>query len=466
MWHPVFNGVVLATWVWIHYVIYYGFLGSAATLIVWGCRAYWHFGSVRRRMRRLFGAGYRGYPVVSRPISVIDLPNIRRAVDAFASRHTATLEVLYADNAPLQCDWLGVASPQFQQLDIDVDERVDCATNSLFLVDSNGPRCAIRITGMDYKHVPILEVMAADRDVASNALRDIRRLMAEHSVYRGKVISLARPEEATNGSVGIKFHELPSVEGDAIILPAETMARIRRNTVTFFDNAQRLKRQGFSTKRGLLFHGPPGTGKTRTACWLTHSLPGVTVFLVTGEQLWNIKESFNLARNLTPSILVLEDVDLIATRRDQSHQTTALHELLNEMDGLDSDTDILFLLTTNQPECIEPALANRPGRIDQAIHFPLPDEGCRRRLIELYRGGATLAIDDWSDVLDRTAGASPAFIRELVRKAALFAVEESTSEAITITDRHFDQALSEMNGDHRELTRRITGFNHLNGDSA
>ena len=84
---------------------------------------------------------------------------------------------------------------------------------------------------------------------------------------------------------------------------------------------------------------------------------------------------------------MLEDVDLIAEERTRqgSGCTTLLFELLNQMDGLADDADILFVLTTNRPDLLEPALAARPGRIDQAIEVPLPDADCRRRLFELGR---------------------------------------------------------------------------------
>ena len=64
---------------------------------------------------------------------------------------------------------------------------------------------------------------------------------------------------------------------------------------------------------------------------------------------------------------------------------------MNEMDGLGPQAEVIFLLTTNRPEVLEPALSARPGRIDQAIEFPLPDDGCRRRLFELYGRGLDLS---------------------------------------------------------------------------
>src|SRR5207247_401458 len=113
--------------------------------------------------------------------------------------------------------------------------------------------------------------------------------------------------------------------------------------------------------------------------------------------LWLIKECCQMARMLAPSLVIMEDVDLIATERDESRHPAyqiTLHQLLNEMDGLESNAEVIFLLTTNRPDDIEPALAARPGRIDQAIEYPLPDAECRRRLFELYGRGLALELAD------------------------------------------------------------------------
>src|ERR1700724_3240389 len=134
---------------------------------------------------------------------------------------------------------------------------------------------------------------------------------------------------------------------------------------------------------------------------------------------------------------------------ERNNQTVAanalLFELLNQMDGLGEDVDILFILTTNRPDILEPALAARPGRIDQAILVPPPDADYRRRLLELYGRGLPSEGIDWKRVVERTAGASGAFIRELLRKAAVFAAEDATGNgALVVRPQHLDEALAEL----------------------
>src|SRR5437763_16980645 len=161
--------------------------------------------------------------------------------------------------------------------------------------------------------------------------------------------------------------------------------------------------------------------------------------------------------SLPSATVILEDVDLIAEER--THQEVGcnalLFELLNQMDGLADDADVLFLLTTNRPDILEPALAARPGRIDQAIEIPLPDRACRRQLFDLYGQGLTLRLEHLSELIEQTEGVSAAFIRELMRKAALFAAEEG--DEIIVEDRHIDEALKELVFEGGELTKRLLG---------
>jgi ATP-dependent 26S proteasome regulatory subunit len=207
----------------------------------------------------------------------------------------------------------------------------------------------------------------------------------------------------------------------------------------------------------MLLHGSPGTGKTLTAMYLAGRMPDRTVLLITGRSVGLLEQACSMARMLQPATIVLEDVDLVAeerTRQQQSGCAPLLFELLNQMDGLADDADILFVLTTNRPDLLEPALAARPGRIDQAVEVPVPDAECRRRLFELYGRGlnVTASLDTY---VARTEGASAAFIRELLRKAALFAADDS--EQLEVKARHFDEALHEMVVEGGDLMKSLLG---------
>jgi ATP-dependent 26S proteasome regulatory subunit len=258
------------------------------------------------------------------------------------------------------------------------------------------------------------------------------------------------------GGFGLHFHQLPRIGREGIILPEEVLERVELHTVRFSQHRERLLAAGQHIKRGLLLHGPPGTGKTLTAMYLAAQMRDRTILLLTGRSLGLLQQTAAMARILQPAMIILEDVDLIAEERTRGPMgsTPLLFELLNEMDGLASDADVIFLLTTNRPDLLEPALAARPGRIDQAIEIPLPDADCRRRLLDLYGSGSGLRMEDWDGLVARTEGVSAAFIRELVRKAILFAAERGSD---IVTAEHLDDALRELVVAGGELTRSLLG---------
>jgi len=260
-----------------------------------------------------------------------------------------------------------------------------------------------------------------------------------------------------NRPIMIRVHTLPAVDREDIILPAGVLDRVESHTVIFGERVERLRAAGQHIKRGLLLHGPPGTGKTLTAQYIAGRMTDRTVLLMTGAGMRLVEPACAIARLLQPSMVIVEDVDLIAEERthERGASTTLLFELLNQLDGMEDDADIVFLLTTNRPDLLEPALAARPGRVDLAVEIPLPDELARRRLLELYSRGLTLDVDDLDHLVARTRGVSAAFIRELIRKAAV--ASAGTDGRLTVTRHHLDDALQELLFEGGELTRSLLG---------
>jgi ATP-dependent 26S proteasome regulatory subunit len=215
-------------------------------------------------------------------------------------------------------------------------------------------------------------------------------------------------------------------------------------------------------KKGLLFYGPPGTGKTHTIHYLASQMKDHTTLLITAEQVGLLDEYVQLARFLQPAMVVLEDVDLIARARTSmrnSCEESLLNKLLNEMDGLREDAKVIFVLTTNRPDQLEEALTSRPGRIDQAIEFPLPDDEGRRKLIQLYSRGMKIGGELLSLLIQKTKGGSGAFIKELMRRSAQFMVETGESNLL---DRHIESALDEMLFSGGSLNAKLLGFSQRN----
>ena len=276
-------------------------------------------------------------------------------------------------------------------------------------------------------HVEIA-VPAGERGAqfSQELFRDLEIRVSTGRTYRGRVISLESYYDYSGRGGAVKVHRLHKVNREDVILPQKTLTLLDRNVGKFVAARDQIKGLRFSTKKGLLFYGPPGTGKTHTIHYLASQLPEHTTLLITAEQVGLLGEYFRLARFRQPAMMIIEDVDLIARERVEMQnpaQEILLNKLLNEMDGLREDADVLFILTTNRPDQLEPALASRPGRIDQAIEFPLPDEEGRAKLVKLYSHGLEVPAAVMDLIVRRTQGASGAFIKELMRRSAQFQIE-------------------------------------------
>jgi hypothetical protein len=350
---------------------------------------------------------------------------------------------------------------QYVDVELADGQKLACVKQGLYTLRDAGVPLALLVAEEDtYRSEKSLDVavMAPDREAAERFGRRLATGVRHSSAFRGKVLSVARD---CSGGVTVRFHKLPDVRRESLILPEDLLKRIERQAMGLSKHATVLKAAGRHLKRGILMHGKPGTGKTLSAMYLAAQMPGRTVLVLTGDAAGSIETACALARLLEPATVILEDADLIGGEREyQSVGANALlFELLNQMDGLGEDADILFILTTNRPDFLEPALAARPGRIDLAIEVPLPDEGCRRRLIELYSRGLKLELSDPDVWVRRTKGVSAAFVREMLRKAAVLAAESNGSGAeLIVTDRHMEEGLAELLVAGGPMTRSLLGF--------
>lgn len=426
----------------------------------------------RRRLHDHFGTDPSKLTIVVEKFSDADHPNLHLAIEGFIAAQGRTHELIGISSDAAA--FMGISLAQlvsgsggmphgdgaaegpvtYTNIPLDGDRVVACTQLGLYLIAEGDSRLAILVQGRRERYDSTLkvEVLAAERALADTCLAALRTAMRKRNVYRGHVVSLSFGEH----SMHVSFHRLPHIARDQIILPAGVLERIERESVSFSKHAARLQAAGRHLKRGMLLHGAPGTGKTLTAMYLAGRMPDRTVLLITGRSMGLLEQACAMARMLQPATIILEDVDLIAEDRTRQNGGCAplLFELLNQVDGLADDADILFVLTTNRPDLLEPALAARPGRIDQAVEVPLPDAECRRRLFELYGRGLKVAASI-EPYVERTKGVSAAFVRELLRKAALFAADDG--DDLELNARHFDEALHEMVVEGGELTKRLLG---------
>ena len=361
----------------------------------------------------------------------------------------------YVDAGPLQYD------------DIDIGEATParCLKNALWISRDEALPFAVMMApagrfgmgkGVQVEiGVPLGESGAR---LSTEFFRKLEILVGQGRTYRGRIISLEAQIDAMGGGSMVKVHRLPKIDRASVILPGKTLATLDHNVGEFMAARERLKALRFQARKGLLFYGPPGTGKTFTIHYLASQLTNHTTLLITAGQVGFLGEYFRLARFLQPSLMVIEDVDLIARERTHMHgaaEELLLNKLLNEMDGLQQDAEVLVILTTNRPEQIEPALVSRPGRIDQAIEFPLPNEEGRAKLTKLYARGLELPDDVLELIVSQTKGVSAAFIKELMRRCAQFQIESSGGSVLGKAA--VDAAIEEMIFAGGALNRRLLG---------
>lgn len=314
----------------------------------------------------------------------------------------------------------------------------------------------------------VLEIAGEVVADAEEAMRQILSQSSRESIYRNRVLEMGF-EAAVQDDYGqierpdrmlVHFKPDDPVGDEDIILEEEARQILWRNVIDLQTNRDTLKAHGVPVRRGVLFYGPPGTGKTYACRYLYGKLPETTTIVVTGTALLHVKSIFNFARMLQPSLVILEDVDLVFQSRDVNLYSSVLGELMDQMDGLRPDEDIGFILTTNAIERLEVAIKDRPGRISQCIHFGAPPPDLRRRYLARYLRDYETGGVDVDHLISLSDGATQAFLKEWVFRAAQLAVErlkESNGDLELRTD-DFDRAMEEMRKYTEDATAKIIGF--------
>jgi hypothetical protein len=212
------------------------------------------------------------------------------------------------------------------------------------------------------------------------------------------------------------FKSIKSATFENLILNETLKESLQTDFIQFFKSREIYLRYGIPWKRGALFVGPPGNGKTHTIKALINYLEKPCIYVrgfneANDIEEENMAEVFNRARMNAPCIVVLEDLDAMVDEKTRSF-------FLNELDGFHSNTGVVVIATTNYPEKLDPAILNRPSRFDRKYQFDLPKTSDRRAYLNKWKaaidGDLKLSEQALESVIEITDGFSFAYLKEMI----------------------------------------------------
>ncbi|MGQ0556205.1 MAG: AAA family ATPase [Nitrospiraceae bacterium] len=220
------------------------------------------------------------------------------------------------------------------------------------------------------------------------------------------------------------------------MLPAQMARDIRSNVEGFFASPERYAALGIPHRRGFLFAGPPGCGKTLTLKTLASNTPAkfISVLGTVDVDDSMLRNALDLAQGCTPAVVLLEDLDRIVNAKGVS-----VSHFLNLLDGLKVLNGVLVIATCNEPDKLYPALIHRPSRFDRVWRFDLPKYEQRLELLR-RKGGTFFSESALEATARRSEGFSMAYVQEIIVSALL----ECAHDEVDPTDDHLLKSLDTL----------------------
>jgi len=313
------------------------------------------------------------------------------------------------------------------------------------------------------------ELIQARRDTAAKLLELARDCEKAKTENRRQGVAPARESaadaEARTSASQWLVKERPSIQFDDVAGLEDVKQDIRLKMIYPFEHADLAERFGIRPGGGVLLYGPPGTGKTMLAKATAGEIdaaffrisPADVLSKWVGEAEQNIKKLFDAAAAEKRSIIFIDEIEsLVPARRDEgsSVMQRVVPQILQGMEGFDkkSGQPILFMGATNVPWQLDPAVL-RPGRFDEKVYIPLPDEEARKKMLEIYLGHRPLAADvDLNQLASVLNGYSGADIKYLCDRAATVPFLSSVASGVEgqITATIFQDAI-------HDTPRSVTG---------
>jgi proteasome regulatory subunit len=277
------------------------------------------------------------------------------------------------------------------------------------------------------------------------------------------------PSEKDPIVTGMEVEEKPDIAYEQIGGLEDQIVEIKETVELPLKEPELFINIGIEPPKGVLLYGPPGTGKTLLAKAVAHETHATFIKIVAsefvkkyiGEGARLVRGVFELAKEKSPSIIFIDEIDAIAAKRlksstsgDREVQRT-LMQLLAEMDGFEGRGDVGIVAATNRPDILDPALL-RPGRFDRFIEVPIPNEDGRNEILKIHTKKMTLDEDvDIRHIASLSEGASGADLKAICTESGMFAIREERS---TVTMNDFMDAVDKIVGmEHDEEMRKEAG---------
>jgi len=276
-----------------------------------------------------------------------------------------------------------------------------------------------------------MDLIDIEDDTIDPAVLDAMAISNEHFRY---AMTVSNPSALRETVV-----EVPNVTWEDIGGLEKVKQELQELVQYPIEHADKFKKFGMNPSKGVLFYGPPGCGKTLLAKAIANecqanfiSIKGPELLTMWfGESEANVREIFDKARQAAPCVLFFDELDSIARARGSSVGDAGgagdrvINQILTEMDGMGAKKNVFVIGATNRPDIIDPAIL-RPGRLDQLVYIPLPDQGSRTQILKAVLRKSPVAPDvDIEFLASQLNGFSGADITEICQRACKLAIRES-----------------------------------------
>lgn len=290
--------------------------------------------------------------------------------------------------------------------------------------DFDGSCCSISAT-----------ISNENKNIGETFLSNLNQSFAIHNIYKNKILEMVDGNLVFTKTEGIKLKN--------VFLLKRIRTEVEENTLGVLAHRNQLLKTPSGINRSILLSGKPGTGKTQLFKAIANTVQDCTVIWVSSKAfnyISDVSMLYAAARDLAPTLLVIEDMDLIGAERDSSKDNKLLGEFLTQMSGSIANEKIITLASTNSLETIDEALSNRPGRFDRIIRVNPPNRQYRKKMLQAFLAelGIKTSVSDnaWENVVTSTRGLTGAHLKEIARTALIKAVvnRKDEDESVEIKD--------------------------------